>query len=176
MITIIFMEIALSIAITSVSYAFWQIRRRKNFLKRVIKNKDILEKIISPETLENIPKRLAYYLKSINNGNTMISLLAFLRADSSSQRRTAMILVLFSLLFLLLSYLLGKVFLVINLALFLLCAIPSISESAKRNALEHLLGVSLILARLNSENPEEFEKLIAQMQNLETLSNLVKSI
>ncbi|HEY6803522.1 MAG TPA: hypothetical protein VI306_08090 [Pyrinomonadaceae bacterium] len=87
-------------------------------------------------------------------------------ADKASQQKPSVFFALILGGILVASYFLGMAYLIVNLVLFGFSALGSISQSARNNALEHIMTIAIILDRWRSENPSECDEWIKQTWSL----------
>jgi hypothetical protein len=153
---------------------FWGLRKREKFLKQVISNEGFLEGFISRPILESASPMITPFAKK-NEIGWVFNIKCVIDADRSSQRRTAGIAMLVLAAILTASWFLGIIYLAVNVIVFFLCALGSISQSARDNALQHVLAIALVLDKWRSENVSECEEWLGQASSLRPCYNAVKN-
>jgi hypothetical protein len=121
-------------------------------------NQPYLDGFVSKERLANPPSRIEPYLRK-NSIGYFVNIDVVVKADHSAQRMPKVISSICLLLILGVSLYLGYAYLAINLVLFFSLGFSPIHESAKRNALEHVATLAVILYRWHEENPAECDSL-----------------
>lgn len=173
MFVIILIEVIILVAILFVGHSLWQLFKRDRFMKNVVGNQSLLDQFISKDLFVNPPQRVALFAQK-NDIGWFMNIQILLRADKSTQRRIEAAYLILVLLLLAGSYLLGIGFLIINSICFLLLNFFPVSDTAKRNALENLHCLALILHRWRSDNTLECDQWIQQATSLQKLYNAVK--
>jgi len=139
-------EIVLAMGTAVVSSLIWELRRRAMFLCDVMSNRSLLEAffILWREKFHNPPPAIAIFSQK-NEIGYYINIKCVVDADRRSQRRVWIISsVILSWMFVG-SYFLGIPYLVINIIVFFLAGLGSISPSAKNNAFQHVFALAVIL-------------------------------
>lgn len=169
----IMIEIVLAVAMLFAASAFWQLRKRAKFLKQAICSPQFLESLISPKRLASPPQHVLVFVQK-NKVGYVLNMKTVMDADRAAQRRVtlfhagAIAAIFFG------SYLLGPVYLAINVVLFLLMASEPISSSAKTNATEHIFAIGLILHKWRLDNANECDQWIEYAWSLRPLYEAVK--
>lgn len=168
-------EIALAVLTVFVASIFWQLVKRKSYLRQAVGNKAILDACISHDVLVNPPARLEPYFEK-NEIGYFVNIDSVVKADQASQQRIKIVAVVILILVFIGSFYLGYQYLAINVALLLLLGFSRISESAKANALEQILTIAIILHRWRIENPVECDEWVGKADTLKELYGTVKGV
>ncbi len=169
----IFAELVLTAATLFLGGVWWQLRKRAKFLRQTIANQLYLDAVISKETLVSPPSRIERYLQK-NSVGYFVNIDVVIQADHSSQWVFKIASSICLLLILGTSLYLGYVYLAINLSLLLLLGFLPITESTKRNALEQIVTLAVILYRWRTENSVECDNWVAQVRSLQKLYGAVQ--
>jgi hypothetical protein len=155
---------------------FWQLQKRRTFIKRAIRDPNLLASLLSLDNLSSPPPRVAFFAQKSEIGY-FFNIGVAINSDEKSQRLPKVIsCVLLGCLFMG-SYFLGWPFLATNLILFLLLSFVGLSESGQSNALEQVLTLAVLLRKWHGENPVECDQWVRQGQgSLRTLYEAVKEV
>jgi hypothetical protein len=140
----------------------------------VIFNEPFLSQFISRGALDNASPMVTPFAEKKVTYALNVQLV--IDADIASQHRTTIIFLLIIILALIGSCFLGPVYFAVNLLLFFFSTATPISESARSNALQHVLALALILHRWRAENPIECEEWIQKVPTLRPVYNAVKKV
>jgi hypothetical protein len=169
----ILIEIALAVIIFFAGGLFWQLRKRAKFLRAVIGSESFLVKFISRSALDTASPMITPFAdKKLTYG---LNVRLIIDADIASQRRPMIIFVLVIVAALVGSWFLGVVYFVVSLMLFFVSSASPISDSARSNALQHILAIALILDRWHAENSPECDEWIQRVPSLRPIYNAVKA-
>ena len=161
-------EIVLVVVTMFAETLWWQLRKRRKFLRQAIRDETYLRRLISHEALVSPPPRLEPYLQKSAIGY-FINVDVLNRADQRSQKVPR----IFSLVLLAMvavgSFHLGYSYLAFNGALFCALGFTPIYGSTKYNAAEHILTLALILYRWHMESPTKCDEWVVQARSLQKL-------
>jgi len=169
----IIIEIVLGIVMLFAGHTFWQLSKRKRFLKAAIQTPELLESLISREILSSPPPHLLVYVQNSKLGYAL-NIKCVLDADRASQRQVFIFSVFIIIAILLGSYFMGFVYLAINIAVFLIPMFEPISPSAKTNALEQILTIGLILHQWRIDNAKACDEFVKRAWSLRPLYDFVR--
>jgi hypothetical protein len=159
---------------------FWQIRKRKQYLRNIISDQIFLKNFISYDLLQNPPPRVSIYYdtnRPRTAGEYGILMVSILEADNKSQLIIKIDSIILILIIIIASYFSGgATFLIIQFSLFCLLAFIPILKSARNNALEHVLTFALILYRWRLEYPEECAQWTQNVPPIQPIYNVVKAV
>ena len=153
---------------------WWQLRKRRQFLRQAVRNETYLTQLISREALLNPPSRLEPYLQK-NKIGYFVNVDVLNRADQRSQRLPRIFTLLLLAIVVVWSFRLGYSYLAVNGVLFCALSIVPIYDSAKYNAAEHILTLALILYRWRTDNPAECDQWVGQARSLEKLYRAMRT-
>ena len=171
----IIIEVVLAIAMLYPAFMFWQLRKRKRFWKQAVRNRAFLQSLISRESLANPPSDLLPYVRTPpKEGGYMWNVKLLFDADKGATLRFSIFYGVVIAAILVGSYLLGPLFLAINVVLFFLAALVPISTAARSDASENIFTVGLILHRWHLDNAAECEQFVKQAYGLRTVYEAVR--
>jgi hypothetical protein len=175
MIIKIIIEIALAFITMIASNLFWQIIRRKQFLIAALHDEPFLKGFFAQIDLDRPKPDLELYVQQIPGGYAM-NLKLVIQSDEVTQRRPRMFMtVVLILIFTASYYILGGLYLVINLLIFSLFSLCKLSKSTYGNAFEHIVTVALIIHRWHLMNPSHCKLFIERAWALRPLYNAITS-
>jgi hypothetical protein len=174
MIAKILIEIVLALIVFFAGGLFWQLRKRAKFLRSIIGSEPFLAQFISRSTLDNASPMVTPFAEKKLTYALNVQLV--IDADMASQRRTTFMFLAVIIAAVFSSWFLGPIYFVVNILVFFFSAASSISESARSNALQHVLAIALILDRWRAENSLECDEWIQKVPSLQPIYNAVKSI
>jgi formate hydrogenlyase subunit 3/multisubunit Na+/H+ antiporter MnhD subunit len=167
-------EISLVIATLFAGHAFWELRKRDRFLKKIISNQAVLERLISRQVLVNASQhKYIAPLVEKNEIGWFLNIKCVLDADRTSSQRILTFSVIGLAVILTASLFLGYPYLVINLIVFVLLHFGMLSQAARNSALQHVWTIALILDKWRSDNATECEEWIEKANSLRPLYNVV---
>jgi hypothetical protein len=166
-------EVALFVITFAAGSMWWQLRKRRTFVKKALKDEILLESLISKHALANPLAQILPYTEK-NEIGYFLNIDVVLRADQTSQRIPKLLVSVVLLLVLVGSYFLASTYLWINVGIFLLVGIGPITNSARHNAEEQVLTLGTILHKWRTENAPECDAFVAQAHSLEKLYDAVK--
>ncbi len=166
-------EVALFVITFAAGSIWWQLRKRRAFVRKIVKDELLLKRVISNHALANPPAQILPYTKK-NEIGYFVNIDVVLRADQTSQRIPRLLVTVVLVFVLVGSYLLANTYLWINLGIFLLVGLVPIMDSARHNAEEHVLTLGVILHKWRTENAPECDAFVAQAHSLEKLYDTVK--
>ena len=175
----IIIEIVLGTAVLFAAQSFWQLRKRQSFLKQAISNTVLLQLVISRDSLTSPPPHIVFLTSlPVQKDETgyVINIKRVSDADRATQRRVTLMFAVPIVAILVGSYFLGALYLAINVGLFFLTALVPISSSARRNAVDHILTIAVILHRWRLERPAECDKWIEDAWSLRPLYEAVRKV
>ena len=167
-------EVILAFIIFYAGKMLWQLFKRGRFLKEMAQSQAHMTAFISIDMLNVFSKKNPVYVTKGPQGYVgNISLLTDI--DLTTQRRMKLLFGLVTILALIISGYLSNLFFWINVLLFFLMGFYPLTESGRRNALEHLITVGAILYKWREENQKECDEWIEQASSLKELYALVKN-
>jgi hypothetical protein len=171
----IVLEIILALVAIASGTTFWQIEKRARFLARAAFDPHLLATIISRDVLSNPPPEVALFAERDDIGY-FINIDVVRSADRRSQRLPKVCAVVLFLFTVSVSYLMGAVYAIVSCALFLFPALIGLSPSARRNAIQHVQTVAVILYRWRSENATDCDEWVGHAPSLQPLYEVVKAV
>jgi hypothetical protein len=172
--TTIVIKVVLAIGILFVANSFWQLLKRDNFLKKIIRSKPFLEQLISGSALHKPGPKVATYAEKSQLGYALnISLVV--EADRKTIKRLQIIFGLIGIIVAAGSYAFGLIYLILNCAFFVIPAFFPITQSARRSAIDHIIEIAVILFRWRSEDSIQCDDF-ANKSVLRTLNDVIKNV
>jgi hypothetical protein len=153
-VVIVSVELALAGAIILAGLIWWQLWKRRGFLKRAIHDTSLLGRVITPAALNNPTPHAAVFAAKKDVGY-VLNIKVLLDADSRSQRLAMFLSGVIAVGIFVGSIFLGRLCLGINLVLFCLCGLKPLGNPARLNAIEQIVELAVILFRWNREGPDE---------------------
>lgn len=169
--------LVLAVGILFAGGTWWQLRKRASYLKECVTNQPYLEGFFGGlmwnQICTNPPSGISEYVHKRPHGY-IINIEIVLKADQTSQRIPKVVSTICLILILGVSFYLGYLYFAINLGLFLLLGFSPLTESARRNAVDQLVTLAVILHKWYQENPKECDETIGQLHGLQKLHAAVK--
>src|SRR5208283_2618789 len=165
MFSMIIFEVILAFIIFYAGKMSWQLFKRSRFLKEIAQSQGHIAAFISIEMLDVFSQKNPVYVTKGPQGYVgNISLL--IDIDLTTQRRMKLLFGSLTILALIISGYLSYVFFLINVSLFFLVGIYSLTESGRQNALDLLITLGAILYKWRQENQKECDEWIEQASTL----------
>jgi hypothetical protein len=152
---------------------WWQLQKRKAFVKKVVTNGPLLRGLIEEKVLVSPSSQTR------QNPNVLLPIQYFaieLTSDRKSQRIPALMSLVILLAVFVSSYLIGRWYLLANVGCFLLLGLAPATESAKQSANGHVVALATILRRWRLENASECDAFVAPRDSLHKLYDAVKRL
>ncbi len=172
MVLTILVELVLAVATILAGQTWWQLWKRRRFLKRAIYDASFLRRVITPAALSD-PTPYAAMFAAKNDVGYVLNIKVLLDADSRSQQVMMLLSGISAGCILLGSIFLGHVFLGMNLGLFCLCGLEPLRNPAKNNAIAQIVELAVILFRWDREDPIECAAFIQRAHSLRELYSAV---
>jgi hypothetical protein len=169
----VFAEFALAVLTLIVGSVWWQLQKRKAFVREVVTDQVLLHQLIGKESLANPVPRTQ------SNPNALLPIQYFaieLTSDRKSQRIPALMSLVILLAVFVSSYFVGSWYLLTNVGCFLLLGLAPATESAKQSANGHVVALATILRRWRLENASECDAFVAPRDSLHKLYDAVKRL
>ncbi|MFH1043987.1 MAG: hypothetical protein V1796_02775 [Pseudomonadota bacterium] len=178
--TNIIIEIFLAFVVSFAGRGLWQVLKRNGFVVSVMRDESILSNLISRSRLNSASPVITVWAQKLPSGNSgyfgyPVNIQVLIAADKGAERKMKIMSGFVLLGVVLGSYLLGTVYLAINVIIIFLSAIPGISAPTRDNALIYVMQLAVILDKWRAENATECEQWIDQAWSLRPLYNAVKT-
>jgi hypothetical protein len=170
----IVIEVVLAIGILFVANSFWQLVKRDNFLKKIIRSKPLLEEVIPRSALHKSDPKIAAYAEKTQLGYAL-NIPLVVEADRKTIKRLQIIFGLIGIIVAAGSYAFGLIYLILNCTFFAIPAFFPITQSAQRSAIDHVIEIAVILFHWRSEDSMQCDDF-ANKSVLRTLNDVIKNV
>jgi len=169
----VFAESTLLVLTLIAGNAWWQLQKRRAFVKEVVTDRVLLNQLIDKESLASLPSPIR------RNPNVLLPIQYFaieLIADRKSQRIPAITSSVVLVAVFASSYLVGWWYLLANVGCLLLLGLVPAAEPAKQSAKGHVVALATILCRWRLQNASECDAFVTPRASLHKLYDSVKKL
>jgi len=171
-------EVFLGILSVWAGMAFWGVIRKNKYLRAILADQEFLNEWIgNPDKRENISKMASEIKQVVDKEYAYAVNLSIITHGTKAADRNVRILALFAVIAVsVASFFLGKWYILINVLLFSISWVLSLSEEATKSALGTILELGVTLFKWNQEDKEGCREFIKEAKSLHKLYNAVTRI